>query len=355
MLRAAALAALVTVLTAAPAAARAPSVPRDWLGVVADGPLTDPSADREAEWDLLAGSGAASVRTAFYWWDGQPFGPGAVDFTAYDRVVLAAARRGLRVLPVVHGTPGWAATDPGDFGSPPRDTADLARFLEVLVGRYGPDGSLWREHPEVRRRAIRDWQIWNEPNLTRYWSRQPFARSYARVLKASRRALRRADPRARVILAGLPNQSWVALRDVYRAGGRRGFDAVALHPYTGKPRNVVRLVRIARRVMRRNGDRRKPVWVTELSWPAAKGKTDGSAGFETTDQGQARRLREGLMRLARARRKLRIERVYWYTWLSAEGGPSSFGWSGLRRLRGSQVVDAPALEVFRETARRLGR
>ena len=105
MLRAAAVAVFALLVAAAPAGAQAP---RDWLGVVADGPLTDPAADREREWDLVGRSGAATIRTAFYWWDGQPAGPGAVDFSAYDRVVLAAARRGLRTLPIVHGTPAWA-------------------------------------------------------------------------------------------------------------------------------------------------------------------------------------------------------------------------------------------------------
>ena len=74
--------------------------------------------------------------------------------------------------------------------------------------------------------------------------------------------------------------------------------------------------------MRRYGDGRKPVWVTELSWPASSGKTTATGGFETNEKGQAKRLRKGLVLLARARRKLRIERVFWYTWLSAEQGPS---------------------------------
>jgi hypothetical protein len=348
--------ALVLLLALLPAAPAAASVPRDWLGVVADGPLTDPAADRRAEWDLLAASGAGSVRTAFYWWDGQPAGPGAVDFAPYDRVVLAGAERGLAVVPVVQGTPGWATDTPGDPGAPPRDPAQFAAFLTALVGRYGPRGTFWGEHREVRRRPIRAWQVWNEPNLTRHWSRRPFAPSYVKTLRAARRALRGADPGARAVLAGLPNFSWRALRRIYRAGGRGAFDVVALHPYTGRPRNVVQVVEIVRRVMRRYGDRRRPVWVTELSWPAAKGRAPAPVGFETDDRGQARRLRAGLLRLAAARRRLRIERVYWYTWLSAESGGSAFSWSGLRRLRADgQVVDTPALGAFRRTARELRR
>jgi hypothetical protein len=347
---------LLCLAVAAPAAAAARRVPAGWLGVVADGPMTAPGAALDGEWDMMAGSGAESVRSAFYWPAAQPRESAPADLASFDALVLAAARRHMNVLPIVTGTPRWAGRRRGDETSPPRDPARYGALLKTLVARYGPNGSLWSEHPEVVARPVRAWQIWNEPNLTRYWTPpagRPFAPSYVRLLRAAHRALRAADPGARVVLAGLPNESWTALRSIYRAGGRRYFDAVALHPFTGKPRNVVRLVEFARREMRRYHDGRKPVWVTELSWPAAKGKTRNTEGFETTDAGQARRLREALRRLAAARRRLRIGRVYWYTWLSREGSPNSFDYSGLRRVRAGRVISAPALGAFRGAARRL--
>jgi hypothetical protein len=334
-------------LAAAPASAK---VPRDWLGVVADGPMTESPAAVAGEWALLGDSGAGHVRTSFYWPHAQPAGPATTDFAATDAVVLAAAREGLGVLPVVQGTPPWAGSRP--TSPPPR--ADLDRYLKALVARYGPSGTLWSEHPQVSRHPIRHWQIWNEPNLTQYWSRQPFARSFVRMLHAARRALREADGGARVVLAGLPNRSWTALRSIYRAGGREAFDAVALHPYTGKAGHVVKLVRLARRQMARFRDARKPIWITELSWPATKG-TRRRTGFETSNAGQAQRLRRALHLLAAERRELRIRRVYWYTWLSVEAGPNAFGWSGLRRVRDGRTVDAPALRVFKRTGRALRR
>jgi len=352
----AATALIVLALAALPSAAAAErSVPRGWLGVIADGPLTSGGA-MDGEWDLMASSGAEAVRTAFYWPSAQRDGSAPPDLAHLDGVVLQAARRGLPVLPIVTGTPRWAAGRSGDETSPPRDPARYADFLRTLVARYGPRGSLWAEHPEVAARPIRAWQIWNEPNLTRYWTPprgQGFARSYVKLLRAAHRALRAADPGARTILAGLPNESWIALRQVYKAGGRRAFDAVALHPYTGRPRNVVRLAEYARREMRRFGDGRKPLWITELSWPAAKGKTKNTTGFETTDRGQASRLTDGLRLLARARKRLRIQRVFWYTWLSREGSPNSFDYSGLRRVRHGDVISVPALDAFRRSARRL--
>jgi hypothetical protein len=349
--RALAVAVLALLVAAAPASAER-KVPRGWLGVQADGPVTDLPASFDGEWDRMAGAGVETVRLTFLWRTTEP-SPGALDFSAPDALVLAAARRRLTMLPNVWATPDWAAERPGDAASPPRDRAAYGRFMAALIARYGPRGSLWTEHPEVPRVPIRDWQIWNEPSMTRYWTTQPFAKSYVSLLRAAHSAINAADPHAKVILAGLPNESWKALRTVYAAGARGHFDAVAIHPYTGKPRNVVRLLELARSVMRRAHDPRTPVWVTELSWPAALRKVPLTHGFETTDRGQAVRLGQGLERLVDARKRLRIGKVIWYTWLSVEGGENSFAWSGLRRMRGSQLISAPALAVFRAAARRL--
>jgi len=370
-LTAVAILSLALLAIAAPAASAERRVPEGWLGVTLDGPFD--TAD-EREWDRVDAAGAESVRTAVRWYHFQPYRTAAdvppseagrfrnvggvpTDFSGMDVLVAAAARRGLTVLPVVHAAPDWAVDNPGADGSRPRDPAKFGRFLAALVGRYGPRGSLWAEQPQLPRVPIRHWQIWNEPNLRSYWSKQPFARSFVRLLRAADAAVHGADRGATVVLAGLTNKSWRALRSIYRAGGRGHFDAVALHPFTRKPPDVLRLVRLARRVMRANGDRRLPVWLTELSWPAAKGKVGkrDRTGFEVTNRKQARNMAEVLRLLAAARRRQRIERVIWYTWLSEETGSNPFNWSGLRRVRRGSVVGTPALRAFRRAARSLTR
>jgi len=341
---------------AAPASAAKREVPKGWLGVVVDGPLIESSFTSAAsEWDRMAISGVENVRTAIYWSAIQPSGPADASFAGTDAVILDAARRRLGVLPVLQGTPGWAALNPGDPASPPRDPADFARFLPLLVARYGPNGSLWREHPEVPKTPIRQWQVWNEPNLTRYWNVAPWAPSYVKLLKAADRALKAADPRSETVLAGLPNESWEAIDQIYDEGARGSFDVVTLHPYTGKTENVIKIVKIVRRHMAERKDGRMPIWVTELSWPAGKGKTNQEGGsFSTTDAGQAQRLEEGLGLLAAQRVKLGIQRVYWYTWLSVEGlTTSAFDYSGLRRVTQGALRDAPALATFKRVAKRL--
>jgi hypothetical protein len=346
---------LIAVLAAAPAPAAKREVPRGWLGMVVDGPLMEGAAGTpEAEWDLLAQSGAESVRVAFRWPALQPEAGKAPNLDATDALALAAARRGVQLLPVVQGTPQWAALHPSKGqASPPRKVSTYTRLLRVLIRRYGPAGTLWAEHPEVRRLPIRDWQVWNEPNFREYWSTQPFGPSFVKLLRAAYRTIHRADRGARVILAGMANYSWTGLERLYSAGGRGSFDAVALHPFTMEPANVVRVIELARGVMRRYGDGRVPVWITELSFPAAKGKVDKPRGLETTQAGQVKRLRAALLRLAAQRRRMRIERVFWYAWLTYETRTSSFSWSGLRRFRDGTVVSTSSLTAYERVARRL--
>ena len=208
------LAALAALLVAAPADAR--SVPRGWLGVQVDGPLTEPGNALGGEYDLMAAAGAETVRTAFDWRAAQPVAGGPIDFAATDAVVAAAAARRLRVIPVVHRTPDWAAERPGDgaASAPRSDRLTFTAYLTALVGRYGPRGSLWAEQPGLPRMAIRDWQIWNEPNIPRYWTTQPFAQSV-------RRAAARLAPRA---ASGRPGPRTVLRRAAERVGGSRCAD-----------------------------------------------------------------------------------------------------------------------------------
>jgi len=364
--------ALLALVLALAGAARADAaerrVPQGWLGVTADGPF---QAGDAGEWDRMVVAGVETVRTAFFWALLQPYPTAAAvppaeaarfrtvdgvptDFGSTDEIVVAAAQRGLAVLPVVQFTPPWAARRPDRFRSPPKRASDVARIFSALVGRYGPQGSLWAERPDLPRVPIRAWQVFNEPNLAGHWPVQPFGRSYTATLRGAEQGIHGADPAATVVLAGLTGESWTALAALYKAGAGGSFDAVAVHPYTARPADVLRIVRYNRRVMRRHDDRALPIWITEFSWPAAANRMrDAPSWAAVTDARQARLLREAMRRLVRARQRLRIGGVYWYSWLTHETRRSWFGYSGLRRIRRAARIDAPVLGQFRRSARRL--
>lgn len=361
-------------LVAAPAAS---ATERSFFGVVAeldllhDRSLGPAGATLEGEVREMARAGIGSARVSFYWariqpyrtWEDVPEAGRAqfadVDgrpyfFAETDRLMRAAAARRIRVMPVLLWAPIWAQRTAGEFASPPKDPAHYAAFAAVLAERYGPGGDFWSEHPGLPQLPIGDWQLWNEPTMPGFWLDQPFEKHYVALLRAARPALRKVDPRARVVLAGLVYDSPAALRAIYRAGGRAHFDVAAVHPFTRQVSGVGLLIERARRTMGAYGDRRKPLLVTELSWPSAKGRVKFPYGYEMTEKGQAQRAAAALPYLVRRRRELGIERVYWYTWLTREVDRSyPFDYAGLRRLEDDRVVAKPALAAFRRTALRL--
>jgi hypothetical protein len=331
-------------------------VPKGWLGVMADGPLSDGAVNVDGEFGAMSRARVGAVRFAIYWDLAQPDQSGATNFGPSDSYVAAAARRGLRLLPVVMRAPVWARKHPDRQNSPPSvDGIDAyAAFLTQLIGRYGPAGSFWAEHPELPVQPIRQWQIWNEPDGSHDWSDQPGLPAYMPLLRRAHAAVKAADPGAKVVLAGLVGRSWEHLAEVYRRGGRRYFDMAAIHPFTESVKNVMRLIRNARTTMRRHGDARKPLVLSELSWPSAKHKTKYTYGFEVSERDQAKRLSAAVLAIARERRSLRIDALYWSTWVSYDRSKLySFDYAGLRKTRSGKVVRKPAFYAFQRVARTL--
>jgi hypothetical protein len=88
------------------------------------------------------------------------------------------------------------------------------------------------------------------------------------------------------VLAGMPDYVWIYLAQLYKAGARRLFDVVAVHPYSKTVEGVITILKLVRRVMDRAGDRHKGIILRELNWPAALHRTPFHAGFETTEAGK---------------------------------------------------------------------
>jgi hypothetical protein len=358
------LAATMALLLAwSPVAAHAKrTAPRGFYGVMWDRAATDASpVDQDTQWGLMASSGVESVRTVFNWARAQPE-PGVTDFSYTDGIVALAATHNIQLVPVVRTAPPWAKLNPFQPGSPPKNTSDYSVFLTALINRYGPSGSFWVAHPELPKRPVRTWQIWNEPHLNIWWNTDgrrstAWAPEYARLLKAASTAVRAADPGATVVLAALADFAWDHLARLNRFKIRRYYDVAAINLFTARPKFVMRGVRMFRRVMRRGGAARKPVWLTESTWPAGKGRVSRPAtawqrAWYTTDNGMAARVRDIYKLAIKNRRRLRIGRVVWYTWSSAYADNDLFDYSGLVRYSGGAFDQQPALAAYAASAKR---
>jgi hypothetical protein len=330
MSRSRAVAAVVVAVAFFTPTAGAATAPPGFFGVV---PQATPS-----QADLARMQGTVEVvRMPIFWFECEPE-RGRYDFAAVDGEIGAAAERGIEVLPFIYGTPAWL----GRQERPPLDGERLARwkgFLRVLVARYGPGGEFWKGRR--RREPIRRWQIWNEPNFRLYWAPKIEPAGYARLLRASATTIRRAEPAAKIVLAGVAPvgygmKTWVFMRRLLRVPGVLGdFDFAAIHPYSATVAELDYQLEKVRGAMAAGGAGRKPLLVTEFG--VASGG-DYPSAFVEGEEGQARFLRDAYERLLAMRRRWRIAGAYWYTWQDeAEADPhcAFCQGAGLLRLDGT--------------------
>jgi len=320
---------LAVVALLAPVAQGA-TVPPGFFGIV---PQAPPSKG-----DLARMQGSVeTLRMPIFWFECEPK-RGEYDFADVDAEVGAAAARGIHLLPFVYGTPAWL----GRQERAPLSGQALTRwkgFLRVLVARYGPRGSFWKG--SARREPIRRWQIWNEPNFRLYWAPKIEPAGYAKLLRASATTIRRADPGAKVVLAGVAPvgygmKTWVFMRRLLRVPGvRRDFDLAAVHPYSATIPELDYQLEKVRAAMVAGGAGRKPLLVTEFG-VASHG--DYPSAFVVGEEGQARFLRQAYEGLLKMRHRWRIAGAYWYTWQDEAQADPHCGFcqgAGLLRLNGT--------------------
>jgi len=348
-------------------------VPGGFFGTVLDGPMQESGFGLSGETAQMSRSGVESVRFSAYWHIAQPYASfaavpekergryrneGGVPTYWFDidRMVRAAAQRGLRSMPTILNPPTWGRQYRDRRGSPPVPES-YARFAALLVRRYGPRGAFWAENPTLRKVPVRDWQLLNEVNHTFYWNvpgsdpnnidNTASAPGYVNLLRVTRAAIKSVDGRARIVHAGTDSKAWLYLRSIYRAGGRRLFDVFAVHPFTDTPHNVITILRYVRRAMNRAGDRRKPMLVSEWSWPSARGHAADPGHLSRTTRGQATAITQTQRLFVRWRRRLRLSNAYYYNWLSEPIAGVRFTFAGLRSLDSrNRVSRKPAQSAY---------
>ena len=373
-----AIAAIVTLtlgVATSPALAAKRKAPFGFFGTVLDPSVSLPISQTAMsnQMGLMARSGVESVRSNIYWSATEPK-RNVFDWSEPDKLVLSAAEHGLSLLPIVEFTPTWVAPHaPADGEYLPSDPSLFGGFMKALVQRYGPKGDFWKLYPKLRRYAVKDWQIWNEPAGTYDWKSKPWPSTYTTLLKAGYQAVHAADPGAKVVsgavvgLNGTNLTPWAEAGSLYRAGAGRYFDILAVNSFTGDStvqsataRNI-ELVSKVRAVMRAHGQATKPIWVTEVTSSAAQGRIPkkDDVGIETTQSGQAARLKAYYSSFA-THRSLGIQRAFWSTWATSynlkqlNGTVPTFDFSGLVRWPGGDVFKPlPVLSAYQGVAREL--
>jgi len=236
---------------------------------------------------LVKEMGFGWVKQRFEWRYIEPHVKGKYDWGEPDRIVEAIDKSELKLIARIDNQPQWTRTDDSwPTPGPPEKLSDWGDFLGAMAERY--------------KRRIQAYEIWNEPNLAREWGNQPpNPREYVELLKVAYKAIKKADPEAVVITAGLSpttTSGKVAMPDLdfakamYAAGARDYFDMLGVHaagfkaPPELSPDEIAKDRRYnngegaagriygfrhaedLRQVMVANGDSAKRVAVLEFGW-----------------------------------------------------------------------------------------
>jgi Glycosyl hydrolase catalytic core len=354
--------ALVAAATPGSAGARVHS--SKLFGLVSATYFEDPPS--ASEFATMHGAGVRIFRTQLYWRGMEP-NPGQFNFASSDAVVGAAASEGVRILPYLAGSPPWVTGCTGDQiicdATPPRSHAEIAAwrsFVAKVVARYGPGGQYWTDptlyqaqYPGHAPVPIKSWQIWNEPNLKRFFRPRPSARSYVKLLKVAAKTIRGKNSKAQIVLAGLApglKGSKTAilmktyLRSLYRVrGAKRYFDAVAIHPYAPNLNELATNLNIARGIMNHAGDRRTPIWLTEVGW--GSGPANAGDPHSKGLQGQAALIGKSFRLFVHRRGHWRLAKVFYFSWTDTPGGTGG-SWYLNAGLLYADLTPKPAWSKF---------
>lgn len=345
----------VSLLALLPAAGASAAPPREFFGV------STPEVARVGDLKRMDRGRVGTIRFTINWAGVQGREGAPYNWDRTDAIVAGASSRGLKLLPVLYGTPAWATgcragADQCVQRSPlstAKSTAGWRQFVRAAAERYGPNGAFWRqpdlletirdllglgERPNVATaNPIRRWQLWNEPNSARRWLPKPDPEEYARLVTISHREITAADRGGKVLLGGMfgtpfggqkPSlRAWQFLERLYRVSGvERSFDGTAVHPYAQDLRGIRYQVSRARREMKAAGDGDAGLWVTELGW-----------GSENVGlKGQARMLRESFRMLLRGRQRWNIGGLVWFSWRDRK---SERGWCDRSFCRSTGLLE----------------
>ncbi|HSE04158.1 MAG TPA: glycosyl hydrolase [Methylomirabilota bacterium] len=288
---------------------------------IAQGPLDASDAQQMAD---------VGVRTERFMlrWRSVERTRGSYDWGSRDWLVGALASRGIRPAPFVWGSPQWVGN--GAAARPPLGTAaDIQAwqsFLRAAVARYGPGGSYWANGYRQRFGAdatplpIQSWQVWNEPNLKKYFAPGATAyqsvQKYARLLEISHDAIKSRDAQAQIVLAGMPAYgdvtAWRFLNNLYGISGAKGdFDVAALHPYARNVGGLRWTTEQFRAAMTSHSDGTTPLWLTELAW--GSGPPD-EFGYNKGAAGQQQLLLDSFRLILQNRDQWNVQRLFWFLW-----------------------------------------
>jgi hypothetical protein len=271
--------------------------------------------------DEVQASGATWVRLDISWGNIQPDGPGsyAVDgpVRKIDRAIAEANDRGLKVLLLFYWAPEWASGTSNKNGRP-RDPQQYAEAAAWAAQRW--DG---QQRSNLHIDAI---ELWNEPDLNRFWAQDPQATvisDFSTLIRVAGAAVKQARPDLTVVVGGISTMDTNWLREFYAGdpGVGRSYDVLGMHAYPSPgdeapthfdplyPQYSLTNITSVGQLMTEQGDPAR-IWITEFGW-STHDNSPGTEGWArgVTETQQAEYLLQAVDVLST---EPRVDATFWY-------------------------------------------
>lgn len=212
--------------------------------------------DLSRAFDLLEELGVSIIRVDFSWTFIEE-NEGVFDFERFDYLVKESQKRGIEILAVLGYSPDWTGAS---WNNPPPDEKAFLEYVKATVSRY--------------KDSVKYWEFWNEPDSFFYWQPQDRMKTYTRLLKKIYPAIKSINPESSVLLGGLTQSGFYALRDILAQGGGKYFDILNFHFFVD-PFSKNNLDSIGWKIhhiqteMKKHGFNKK-LWITEIGSPGVR-------------------------------------------------------------------------------------
>ncbi|UCE07336.1 MAG: cellulase family glycosylhydrolase, partial [bacterium] len=169
--------------------------------------------------ELLKRTGVNLLRISFGW-DAIEAKKDQYDWLFWDDYVkMAVDEYGVTLIPYICYMPKWNSKGAADtlyfWNYPPVEAEQFGEFMQAIVSRY--------------KKWIKTWELWNEPDIWIYWQGTP--EEFANMIKIGAKAVKEADPDAKVVLGGVAYSEGF-VEKLFRDYGLSPYvDVVNMHNY----------------------------------------------------------------------------------------------------------------------------
>lgn len=207
---------------------------------------------------LMKEANVGWVRMDFLWEDIE-LEQGRFNFDKYNYIVDLLTKNNIKILGVLNYSVSWASSS-GQWNYPPKDNKLFVNYAAKVIERY--------------KDKVKYWEVWNEPDSHIYWSAQDGLKSYCILLKDVYVAAKKIDPECKILNGGLAN-GIASVNHLYDNDTKDYFDILNLHIFesplnSGSIKRVLAFPKLAKKIMVRNGDTHKKLWITEIGCPGVK-------------------------------------------------------------------------------------